>query len=145
VKSQKTWPFWKQNIGIHQNQHNRRIPERRAREDLEVDRNIVFKTLEKQWACSNQSFDRKKMKEVTRLLSSGNDAVSPGRCTRRFTGIVGLIPKLLQLQAQVTLKNPSLCHKWGKCTKSFARACAFLQLKRWRYQYSSAYVADAIM
>jgi hypothetical protein len=142
----KTLHFRKQNIGMHQNQHNCRIPkDRRAWEDLEVGRNIVFKTRGKQWACNNPSFDRHR-KEITRLFSSGNYDVSSGTCTQRFTRIAGLIQQILQLQAQVTLKSPVLCHKWRTRTKSFARINSmFLQLKRWRCQHSSVYVAAAIM
>jgi hypothetical protein len=114
--------FRKQNIGIYQNKQNRRIPkDRREWEDLQVDCNIVFKTWGKQWACSKPSFDRKKRKEIARLSSSGNCDVSSGRCTRRFTGIAGLIPQILQLQAKVNFKNSGWCHMWGKCTRSFAR------------------------
>jgi len=58
-----------------------------------------------------------------------------------LAGISGLIPQSLQLQEQVALASVGWCPKSGES----AQISVFLQSEWGNYQYSSAYVAPAIM
>jgi len=84
---------------------------------------------------------------ISYIKSRRLQLIHEARCllTISYSGIAGLIPQSLHLQAQVTLASLGWLHKSWECTKKIARRSVLLcSQSGGRCQYSSAYVTAAI-